>query len=536
MPFTKELPEWGNAGQRPPQSSIDEGYKPMDHPPADWFNWYQYTAYHALKELQEIGATQDDVSTALKTAKAYTDEFAARRDNPNQVTKGQVGLGNVDNVQQATKAEFNAHNTDSTRHITSTERSNWNAKETTTGAQNKADTAEKNAKTYTDQHINDKSNPHRVTKDQVGLSNVTNDKQATKTEFDAHNYNQIRHISDAERTKWNAAQLSKLTQDNGLMKYLSGVDFNTVIETGFYYMTSVSTALNAPVNSNGYLLVYNYGTYPYQEFTAYTSATTSIPDNRRKFIRNKVSGSENWTPWMEIEYSAGAQAKVNTHENKTDIHVTKEDKNKWNNGQLYPLTTQTGQRIKITKGQNLFDYPTGFYFGAGVVNHPGDDAAAWYYYDITDVPADLAPPQGLKKIVATRSYDNRTWIGTKHKEGEFTGWREVVTDLDFIETPWVNVPYKNGATSGDRPLQYRKVGNTLHLNGHVLTDREVVFASIPSSSAPKKGIVKMVATSGTTGYSKIIIYASGDMKLTGIMATTESKVNGYYIDLVVPLT
>lgn len=46
----------------------------------------------------------------------------------------------------------------------------------------------------------------------------------------------------------------------------------------------------------------------------------------------------------------------------------------------------------------------------------------------------------------------------------------------------------------------------------------------------------MVATSGTTGYSKIIIYASGDMKLTGIMATTESKVNGYYIDLVVPLT
>ncbi len=53
---------------------------------------------------------------------------------------------------------------------------------------------------------------------------------------------------------------------------------------------------------------------------------------------------------------------------------------------------------------------------------------------------------------------------------------------------------------------------------------------------PSKGIVKMVATSGTTGYSKIIIYASGDMKLTGIMATTESKVNGYYIDLVVPLT
>lgn len=76
----------------------------------------------------------------------------------------------------------------------------------------------------------------------------------------------------------------------------------------------------------------------------------------------------------------------------------------------------------------------------------------------------------------------------------------------------------------------------MHLNGHVLTDREIVFASIPSSSAPSKGIVKLVATSGTTGYSKIIIYASGDMKLTGVMANTESKVNGYYIDLDVPLT
>ncbi|MDK2600275.1 pyocin knob domain-containing protein [Bacillus stercoris] len=289
-----------------PQSSIDEGYKPMDHPPADWFNWYQYTAYHALKELQEIGATQDDVSTALKTAKAYTDEFAARRDNPNKVTKAQVGLGNVDNVQQATKTEFNAHNTDS--HAISRVQSVQIGmrRKRLQGAQNKADTAEKMQKRILINTLMIKQ-PHGVTKDQVGLGNVTNDKQATKTEFDAHNYNQIRHISDAERTKWNAAQLSKLTQDNGLMKNLSGVDFNTVIETGFYYMTSASTALNAPVNSNGYLLVYNYGTYPYQEFTAYTSATTSIPDNRRKFIRNKVSGSENWTPWMEIEYSAGAK-------------------------------------------------------------------------------------------------------------------------------------------------------------------------------------------------------------------------------------
>ncbi|MED3439282.1 hypothetical protein P4393_07335 [Bacillus subtilis] len=302
MPFTKELPEWGNAGQRPPQSSIDEGYKPMDHPPADWFNWYQYTAYHALKELQEIGATQDDVSTALKTAKAYTDEFAARRDNPNQVTKGQVGLGNVDNVQQATKAEFNTHNTDSTRHITSTERSNWNAKETTTGAQNKADTAEKNAKTYTDQHINNKSNPHGVTKDQVGLSNVTNDKQATKTEFDNHVKDTTAHISATERTKWNGAQLFKITNDvGGVLVSIGDTDdfLSKIVKAGKTFGTFYSTGkpTNAPTTLS---------TRGFFHFTSVDSDGNGTfgyviaVDYQNNMYTNYVDGNLGWQGWKRL--------------------------------------------------------------------------------------------------------------------------------------------------------------------------------------------------------------------------------------------
>ena len=42
------------------------------------------------------------------------------------LTKGDIGLGNVDNIQQATKAEFNTHNGDNTRHITGGERTTWN--------------------------------------------------------------------------------------------------------------------------------------------------------------------------------------------------------------------------------------------------------------------------------------------------------------------------------------------------------------------------------------------------------------------------
>lgn len=47
-------------------------------------------------------------------------------------------------------------------------------------------------------------NPHKVTAAQVGLSNVINQKQATKIEFDAHDTDSVRHITDSERNNWNS--------------------------------------------------------------------------------------------------------------------------------------------------------------------------------------------------------------------------------------------------------------------------------------------------------------------------------------------
>ncbi|MFB8733917.1 hypothetical protein ACEQPO_08165 [Bacillus sp. SL00103] len=57
MALQKELPQWENAGQKPPQSKISEGFKPLDHPPADWFNWFFNGTYEALKELQDEAKT-----------------------------------------------------------------------------------------------------------------------------------------------------------------------------------------------------------------------------------------------------------------------------------------------------------------------------------------------------------------------------------------------------------------------------------------------------------------------------------------------
>ena len=178
------------------------------------------------------------------------------------LSKSDVGLSNVDNVQQASKAEFDSHNQDFTRHITEEERTTWNAKETPAGAQEKANiaeqnakayadivanTAETNAKNYTDNKIDDlagvgrttetvkevaddlvshkanTANPHNVTKSQVGLGNVDNVQQATKTEFTAHVNDTIKHVTSAERTAWNnkaevsqiPTKVSQLENDRG---------------------------------------------------------------------------------------------------------------------------------------------------------------------------------------------------------------------------------------------------------------------------------------------------------------------------------
>lgn len=107
-------------------------------------------------------ANKTDVAKALNDGKKYTDEkigdvdfteiesgiadntrkinaHEAKKDNPHNVTKSQVGLGNVDNAKQATKTEFDIHTTD-------------------------------------------KTNPHGVTKYQVGLASVLNYGVATQVE------------------------------------------------------------------------------------------------------------------------------------------------------------------------------------------------------------------------------------------------------------------------------------------------------------------------------------------------------------------
>ncbi|WP_047475405.1 terminase [Bacillus siamensis] len=282
----------------------------------------------------------------------------------------------------------------------------------------------KDAHTDLAAHKNDMNNPHKTTKAQIGLGNVDNVQQAAKKDFDQHNQDQNRHVTIADKDKWDAGQLFKLTEDNGLAKYRSGADFNTVTDTGLYYMSSVTTALNAPVNNNGYLFVHNYGTYAYQEYTSYSSSD-STSSGRRKFMRNKVSGSDSWTSWRELESVEGSQAKVDVHANKKDIHVTKNDKDKWDGAQLSKITNDVGGvAFAVNEGEDMLQAIINrgrgmgtFYANGKAVNSPSA-ASTRGFYQMTSQTED-----GKGQYGWVYAMDYRNNVFTNYWDGNTVGWQ-----------------------------------------------------------------------------------------------------------------
>ncbi|KZK38731.1 Phage tail assembly [Lactococcus cremoris] len=116
--------------------------------------WNQYDDLKTEEENIENGAvvTDNRMNHIEEGIEAHTTDFK----NPHKVTAAQVGLGNVPNYAAATEEEALAGESNDT---------------VMTPSLTKAA-----AKSY-------------VTKEDVGLSNVTNDEQATKTEFNAHTAN-----------------------------------------------------------------------------------------------------------------------------------------------------------------------------------------------------------------------------------------------------------------------------------------------------------------------------------------------------------
>ncbi|WP_416042302.1 terminase [Bacillus subtilis] len=221
----------------------------------------------------------------------------------------------------------------------------------------------KDAHTDLAAHKNDMNNPHNTTKAQIGLGNVDNVQQASKKDFDKHILDETIHISSSERTKWNNAQLTKLTDENG--KYLAsiqnGLDFHKIVEeldqTFFFYTDK--TGINTPPFATRGLYI-GYKSYGEALAMDYEGGTW-----------RKSLNDSGWTDWVQLETSEGAQFKVRSHEEKTEIHVNKSDKDKWNLGQLFKVTADNGtQKINLSSGSfydSLKDVGTVTFYGTNAV-------------------------------------------------------------------------------------------------------------------------------------------------------------------------
>ena len=127
-----------------------------------------------------------------------------------------------------------------------------------------------------------------------------------------------------------------------------------------------------------------------------------------------------------------SKADFDNHVTSKTSHTSEIEKSKWNNGQLYKLTQDSGDRLPLPKelnGTDVLSLPAGHYYAAGqyLTNMPTTDDSGWFNIDIFTAVT-------RKDIHVCRSFDNSHWVGTVHTEGNFIGWERMVTssNLDVV--------------------------------------------------------------------------------------------------------
>ncbi|WP_260984102.1 BppU family phage baseplate upper protein [Bacillus pumilus] len=338
--------------------------------------------------------------------------------------------------------------------------------ETKQGAQDKVDATLTKAKKYTDEHAN----------------------------------NSEIHVVKADKDKWNNGQLYRLTQNNGKPIYKGTsetTDYNEITDTGFYLI--YNKGVNGPPSTNAsFMIVISYASTLLQ--TIYDTA------GRKSYYRIKKTDST-WTEWT----------RVLTEEDKTP----QSEKDKWNKGQLYKLTPNDGKVARLPNGTDIFLLPTGFYMGANLLNVPIDNDGSFYYIEVLET-AYLQGDVNYKRIIATRSFDNLTWIGTFHSQG-FRGWKRLITDGDAAvtwKTPSLSKGWKQYVSSDGFPhtLRYSKDASGVveiigSITGGVIGNDVEAFTLLegffPLQSMHFIGVASSLGTPGVPQYHRTYIGTDG---------------------------
>ncbi|RPK14312.1 hypothetical protein EH5_00937 [Bacillus subtilis] len=255
------------------------------------------------------------------------------------------------------------------------------------------------------------------------------------------------------------------------------------------------------------------------------------------------------TIWNAKETTSGSKSKADkalvdakayTDEHAADTvkHITAAERTKWNGAQLSKITADHGGvSIAANEGEDILKKIVDqgrtmgtFYAHGKAINAPSTVSTRGIFH-LTGLASD---GQGMYGWVYATDYKNNVF--TNYYDGSTTywqGWKRSLNTDDLLYS-FANITLKNGATAGTRTPIYAKWGPLTLLRGHVKTEPEIIFGSIPSSYAPIGGAVVTVPLSGTGGTANLIVYENGDLKIKYPDPTDSSKLGGgYYIDVVI---
>jgi len=210
------------------------------------------------------------------------------------------------------------------------------------------------------------------------------------------------HASAAEKKKWNESQIYKITADNG------------------------TQLINVPVGSTIFDAIKDKGICTFY-------ARSGIEDSPSQYALRGMQtvGQDNIGTGFAIDTSGNAYY---FYYNSNHISITwtqlptVAEKDKWNNGQLYKLTQDSGDRKAlptVLDGTDILTLPPGRYYAAGqyLTNKPISNDSSWYNIDVERAGT-------RKNFHVIRSADNVHWFGTVHTDGSFKGWERILTEKD----------------------------------------------------------------------------------------------------------
>ncbi|MEC1118554.1 hypothetical protein P9F86_05110 [Bacillus altitudinis] len=290
------------------------------------------------------------------------------------------------------------------------------------------------------------------------------------------------HASEAEKKKWNESQLYKITADDG--KYLISVPadkniYDAIKDKGTCTFIASPGVEDSPAPSNAYLR----GIQTVGQDKIGTGFAVDTSGNAYYFYYNSSHISITWTQLPSVA-----------------------ERNKWNNGQLYRLTPNDGRIARVPNGTDIFKLPTGPYMGAQLLNTPVQNDGSFYYVDVFETAYEQNEVV-YKRIIATRSFDNITWIGTFHAQG-FKGWERITTSKDAkldwkfptIENGWKT--YKSEVNNDYRVRVAKDAMGIVHVTGAIAggTIGDVHAFMLPEGCEPPFPIYNVGIASSTGGF------------------------------------